>query len=380
MPATGPRIGISGSYGGYNLGDEAILAGILRPLRVELDADVVVFSRDPEDTRRRHGVAAVAARTMSRDESREVVRGLDLLILGGGGILFDEEVPAFLREVNLAHELGVPVVVYAVSAGPLRDPDQRTAVRDALNRCAAVTVRDRPGQRLLQEIGVGQPVVLTADPALLLEAAPLPADALRREGLDHGRRLVGISVREPGPAAPDIDVAHYHGLLADAADYVVDRFDADVVFVPMERKKSDVQQSHAVVAEMNEAQRATVLKGEYGAAELLALVGNLDFAIGMRLHFLIFAALQGVPFVALPYASKVSGFLDDLEVASAPLAGLGAGTLIAHIDRSWDRRAELRARIAERLPALQVRACETHRIVARVLASRGLPPARSEAC
>src|SRR5690242_19592473 len=113
-PTRKPRIGISGSYGGLNLGDEAILESIAAHLREELGAEIVVFSRDPEDTKRRHGVEAVPVRTMTKDESREVVDRLDLLILGGGGILYDGEAQIYLREVELAHELGVPVMVYAI--------------------------------------------------------------------------------------------------------------------------------------------------------------------------------------------------------------------------------------------------------------------------
>jgi hypothetical protein len=33
---------------------------------------------------------------------------LDLLLLGGGGPLFDGEAPVFLREVRIAQRLGVP--------------------------------------------------------------------------------------------------------------------------------------------------------------------------------------------------------------------------------------------------------------------------------
>jgi polysaccharide pyruvyl transferase WcaK-like protein len=87
----------------------------------------------------------------------------------------------------------------------------------------------------------------------------------------------------------------------------------------------------------------------------------------MRLHFLIFAALQSVPFVALPYASKVQGFLEDLDIPMPPLKDVTTGGLIAHIDRAWDRQGEIRQRIVERLPAVQERARQTNRIVVRTL-------------
>jgi polysaccharide pyruvyl transferase CsaB len=319
----------------------------------------------------RHGVDAVAVRSMTRDESREEVRGLDLLVFGGGGILYDEEVQIYLREVNLAHELGVPVMVYAVSAGPLNEPHNRKAVREALNRCAVVTVRDRHGQRLLQDVGVEVPMKVTADPALLLEPREFPEETWKREGLEHAKRLVGFSVREPGPAAPDLDIEHYHALVANAADFVVDRLDADVVFVPMERARVDVQHSHAVIGKMRQATRAAVLKGEYTSGELLALFSRFEFAIGMRLHFLIFAARQNVPFVSLPYASKVEGFIQELEMPSPPAFGeLNAGTLLAHIDRSWDFREQLRERIKKNLAALQARALETEGLLRDLLAQR----------
>lgn len=349
-----PRIGITGSYGGLNLGDEAILHSIVQSLR--RDADLVIFSRDAADTRKRHKTKTVAVRSLTMEQSREVVARLDVLVFGGGGLLFDEEAELFLREVRIAHELRVPVVVYGISAGPLRKPHVREAVREALEHCAAITVRDRHGLQLLQDIGVKKPVQLTADLALLLEPTPLPKLALRYEGLVGDRRLVAMSVREPGPAAPDLDVDHYHALVANAADFVIDRFDAQVVFVPMERRHVDIQHSHAVMSRMQHAHRATVLKGEYTPAQMCALLGHFEFAIGMRLHFLIFAALVGVPFVSLPYASKVSGFIEDLNLPAPPLTELNAGTLLAHIDRSWDFRAKLRESIAKHLPPLQERA------------------------
>jgi polysaccharide pyruvyl transferase CsaB len=372
MPQTVPyRVGISGSYGGWNIGDEAILEGIVKELRRSISAEVTVFSRDPEDTANRHAVErAVPARDLSREEVRADIARLDALIIGGGGILFDNEAEVFLREASIAQELDVPVVIYAVSVGPLSSRATRERLTDCLERAAVVTVRDRHSRQLLEQFGVRREIVVTADPALLLEPEPLPAEALEREGLVKGHTLIGLSVRESGVAAPDLDEGHYHQLLADAADYMVYRYGADLLFIPMERRVQDLQQSHAVVSKMARAEHATVLKREYTAGQLLSLIGQLDFAIGMRLHFLLFAALQRVPFVALSYAGKVAGFLEDLEMQIPPVQDIRAGQLIARIDRSWDERQELRTHIEAHLPALRERARTTNRLLVDVLQRR----------
>lgn len=365
------RVGISGSYGGMNLGDEAILQSMIGQLRAEGPVEITVFTRNANDTRRRHRVEhAVEARNLSRNEIMHEIRRLDLFLLGGGGILYDADVRSYLREPLLAHECGVPVMTYAIGAGPLEGAAAQEAVRDCLERAAALTVRERNAARVLEEAGIKRDIAVTADPALLLDPEPVPPRSLEEEGL-HGRHpIVGMSVREPGGAAPDLDEQVYHGLLANAADFIVDRFDADIVFVPMERSVLDTQHSHAVIARMLRAQRANVLKGTYTSGELLSLMSRFSFALGMRLHFLIFAALQGIPFVALPYASKVSGFLGDIGVAAPPLELVNAGRLIAYLDHCWDNREEMRQHIAAALPPLKTRARETHRIAMELLRRR----------
>jgi polysaccharide pyruvyl transferase CsaB len=365
------RIGISGSYGGMNLGDEAILEGILGELRASLPAEVTVFSKNPSDTLARQKVErAINPRSLTRKEITPEIRRLDLLVLGGGGILFDGEVDAYLREVLIAHELGVPVLVYAISAGPLARRESRLAVRDALNAAPStvITVRDRLGLRLLEDVGVAKEVQLAADPAFLLEPQELPEAALKAEGVLLEGHVVGFSVREPGPAAPDIDPEQYYALLANAADFVVERFDAEVVFVPMER--FDVQHSHAVVAHMRFPERAEILRRRYSSRQILDLMGRFDFVVGMRLHFLIFAALRGTPFAPLPYASKVSGLLEDLGMDTPPLETIGIGQLIGRIDRKWDTREEIRRSVGERVPALRERARLPNRALVELLRRR----------
>lgn len=362
------KVGISGSYGGMNLGDEAILQSIICQLRKAIEVEFTIFSRNPEDTQKRYPVErAVGARSLSINEVKPELERLDLLILGGGGLLYDKDVKHYLREVKIAKDQGIPVMLYGISAGPLKDFSSQKLVCDVLNTVDAITVRDRASQRLLESIGVQKEITVTADPAFLLQEESVSEETLLKEQIEDKRKLVGMSVREPGAAAPNLDENKYHSLLANAADFIVDRLDTDIIFIPMERKNRDMQHSHAVISQMLQPQRANVLKGDYTPGQLLSIMSHLHFAVGMRLHFLLFAALQKVPFVALPYATKVKGLLEDLDMKMPPIQLVNAGRLISHIDFSWDRQEQIRSQIVEKLPSIKRRSQESTRIALGVL-------------
>lgn len=363
-----PTVGIIGSYGGLNIGDEAIFTCIVNELRNAVPGvEIVVFSRDPAYTRDHYEVERViAARQLTREEVKPEVERLDLLLLGGGGILYDEEAHNFLREVRLAQQLGVKTFAFALGAGPLESSETRHIVKETLNNMNGITVRELQSKQLLEEVGVEQDITLTADPALLLTPETFTEEMLVHEGINPERPLVGFSVREPGGAAPGLDESAYHKLLGDAADFVAHRFDADLVFVPMEQV--DIRHAHQVIAQMTAAARASVLKGDYTPEQILGLTQRFELAIGMRLHFLIFAAISHVSFLALPYASKVTGFLRALGLPEQNMVQEGrAGPLLATIDQLWDLRRERQAELARKVPELQERARETMRLAAHVL-------------
>lgn len=367
------KIGITGSYGGMNLGDESILETIIAQLRESLPSvEIVVFSKNPEDTLKRHNVQkSIAVQELLRKEAADEIKRLDLLVFGGGGIIYDRDIKNYLREVEIAHAVGVPVVVYAISGGPLNDSENRKLVVKHLNLAAAVTVRDKPSMKLLEEVGVKKKIILTADPALLLKPSDVPEDLIKREGLDQPYKHIGFSVREPGPAAPDLDIEHYHTLLANTADFMVARLDAGIYFVPLEQKIHDAQHSHAVISRMRHANRATVLKGEYSASQLLTVIKYFDFCVGMRLHFLIFSAVRGVPFAALPYAGKIHGFLQEFDIPAPPLREITAGDLIAYVDKLWDVQGNIKEKISQKITELQNRARMTNDIVLEILKNPG---------
>ncbi|WP_119730631.1 polysaccharide pyruvyl transferase family protein [Thermomonospora amylolytica] len=352
-----PTIGLLGSYGGLNLGDEAILECVLSCLRHHRPAGrPVVFSRNPEHTRAHHRVAAtVAWQRVGREHVRGSIRRLDGLVLGGGGIIYDGEAGGYLRLVRDAQEHGIPTFAYAVGAGPLRDAEDRRIVREVMNDLTDLTVRDEESKLVLEDAGVTRTITVTADPAMLMEPEPFTREMLRDEGVPPDARLIGMSVREPGRAAEHLDVDSYHALLGEVGDFLVRRLDAHLLFVPMEA--DDVRHSHAVLSHMTAARHGRILHGQYRPAQILGLARHLDLAVGMRLHFLIFMALAGVPFLPLPYAGKV---FDFAQVVGAPaLTGVArseAGPLLAEVDRLWDEHADRMPVLRERVAALRERA------------------------
>lgn len=355
-----PTVGVLGSYGGRNVGDEAILTIILRSIRAgRPDGRVVLFSRNPDHTCRHYAeVEVVGWEGVSRDRVADALRRLDVLVVGGGGILYNTEARRYLRLVRAAQELGVPVFLYAVGAGPLTDEIDCAMAREALAAADEVTVRDEESKLVLEETGVTRPITVTADPALLLEPEVCGAQMLRDEAVPQGVRLVGMNVREPGRATEHLDVEGYHHLLAHVGDFLIRRLDAHVVFVPMER--DDVRHAHAVVSHMSAADRCRVLNGHHRPEQVLDLVGQLDLAVGMRLHFLIFAALAGVPLLPLPYAGKVFDFAQ--RIGAPALLGVdreAAGLLLAEVDRLWDERSVRMVEITERTAAVRAEAAET---------------------
>ncbi|WP_435124710.1 polysaccharide pyruvyl transferase family protein [Micromonospora tulbaghiae] len=376
---TGPTIGVLGSYGGRNLGDEAILTGLLDDLRRhEPNARIIVFSRNPAHTALAHPeVEAVPWEGVSRVDSSPVLNQLDLLILGGGGILYDKEARRYLRVVRVAQERGLPLITYAVGVGPLTDTLDSGMVRETLAQAVEVTVRDQESRMVLEEAGLVNPITVTADPAFLLEPEEFPQQWLREEGVPAGSRLVGLSVREPGRAAERLDVDGYHRLLAQIGDFLVHRIDAYVLFVPMER--DDIRHSHGVLSHMTAADRGRILHGDYRPAQILGLMRHFDLAVGMRLHFLIFAAMMGTPFLPLPYAGKVFDLAQRLGVPA--LRGVEReveGPLLAEVDRLWDERAARADETARRVAEVCEQARGTSQVTRSVLDSiraRTLTPA-----
>ena len=275
------RVLLSGYYGYGNVGDEALLAGLLAGLR-DRGMQPVVLSGDPAGTRALHDVRAV-------DRYRGLpaaVVACDALVSGGGGLLQDvssgRSLSYYLSVIRLARWLGKRVVVYGQSVGPLSGAGRRRVGRALTG--VPTAVRDAPSAALLSELGIESERV--ADAALLLQPPERPAAA-------------GPVMLVPRAKHDDLNAA-----LLEAGRLL---------------RAQAVPVAVVTLHEHEDADAAARLSEGLGAARLsaathreaLARIATARYVLSARLHGLIFAAVAGVGFAGLVYDPKVAGFLAD---------------------------------------------------------------------
>ena len=340
--ASSRRVTIVGYYGFRNAGDEVILTAMLRDLRQRPDLNITVASAAPRETAETYGVASFLwSDTRALMTS---VESADLVIVGGGGLFHDGfgfDPDAFLTDqqtgiayytapVFLAALSRRPVMLYAVGAGPLLSEQGKLFTRIAGQLATAITVRDEASRDVLRGLGLAEnKIVVTADPAF-----SFAADGGNTHTPPGTNPVVAVSVRHWDR---DIAPAFWERELAHALDLIVERRDADVLFVPFQRLEGQPEDDAAVACRvrklMRRADRASLAAHALGPEAILATLRNCHAVLGMRLHSVILGLCAGLPVVALSYEPKVGQ-----AMARAGLA-----------DRTVDLRALDAARLADLL-------------------------------
>lgn len=310
------KIVISGYYGFANAGDEAMLTAIIKLLRSrEKDVQLTVISGNPDETSKKHDVESI--HRFAFLDIISAIKNCDLFLSGGGSLLQDvtskRSLMYYLFIIYLGTFFSSKVMLYAQGIGPINSVFMRKLTKYVCSKADLITVRDKDSLYEIKRIGIpASKVELTADAVLTLprEGKVVGKKILGELGIPTDKMLIALAVRK----WQEDDA--YLLELAKAADVLAGAQNAHIVLVPLQYPV-DVNACERVADFMADKSVATVLDVNCSTEEYLSVMSNFDLLIGMRLHALIFAAVMGVPFVAVSYDPKIDGFVKDVDGISA---------------------------------------------------------------
>jgi len=355
------RILLSGYYGSGNVGDEAVLESMVQEFKRRVaDIEMVVISASPELTTEFYQVKSIHRYNLIKI-LREMLKA-DIFV-SGGGTLFQDSTSSrsfwyYLGLILLAKVLRKKTAVFAQGFGPLRKNINQKVARLVLNRVDFITLRDDESYRRLKEIGVKKPPILvTADPSFML-APPGPLEGkkiLSLEGIPMDRPLIGVSIRSlPRQAALEERVSK---ALAESLDQMVRKFNCQPVFMLLHCPE-DIREANAVINLMQE--KSSVVFRICHPKEIISLISRFDLLIGMRLHALIFAAMNGVPMLGISYDPKVESFMKFIDQPCFSLdESINADSIIEKIEAIWSARENIKADLKKKQKGLHDNAALT---------------------
>lgn len=359
------KIGLFDHMGYGNLGDAATQEALIANIKKRLpEAELVGFSLNPEDTRRRHGITSysitywhpglnnpeasgvagqgtvprlkaifknipvlskVARRILHfmREvrhlaRSFKVLRSLDSLIIAGGGQLGElwrgpwshpYNVFKFSLLTKLANR---KLVILNVGAGPLKSRLGKAFVKWSIELADYVSLRDVESQALIQSVGVKCKAQVFPDSVYALEVAKGEAAA----SIKPARPLVGINpigFCDPRVWLKTDQAAYLHYLDKVAAfsswllshDYRLRIFSGEAsvdVYALQDLKQR-------LMGDLSPADiDKTFIPPSESVIALLDEMSRMDFIVTSKFHGVVFSHLLAKPVIALSYHNKI----DDL--------------------------------------------------------------------
>lgn len=340
--APAKRIAIIGNYGAGNLGDECILEAIVDS---HPQCEFTVFAGHPHKVNAENAnltdkahLFPLGLRSWLRGKLFSSIRSLrqsDQVILGGGGLFQDMyRLAPFIWgwQFLWCRMFGKPVFIYGTSVGPLNSYFGKKITRWVYNKAAGVTVRDTRSKEILIQLGIpAEKIQVTSDPVFLLND---------RDTDQVSKNSFLISLR-PIPQNQDQLLETMDQLIP----FIENELNGEVKFVQMQ--KATFEDDITIFDELRKKHHHISVITPNSTAELEFLMNRAQMAIGMRLHFLLFALKKNVPTIALKYGHKIQDMFQKLGLDErlVETSEVNFEELKAHVLHVLENKNEIRQHI-----------------------------------
>ncbi len=295
---------IIGNYGAGNLGDDAILGGILRDLKeisykgeiMIMHGGVVSSDKIYQDYKKVPFIpAGIRSRFNFKQKNAAIaaIKRADMVIFGGGGLFVDSEswkAPyIWYKQAEWCRKLNTTYICYAQSIGPLKYKISKYWARKTFRFAKDILMRDEQSLMQINKWGIDKAIQGT-DPAFSY-LATLPK-------LQKTNDLL-ISIRNWG----SFSIHRAFDIIKPICEFA-EKNDLKPLLLSMDMatndEKTDLKSLGLDILTPNSVEEA------------FQAISKASLVVAMRLHVNIFALFAESPLISLSYSSKVKSFLKSL--------------------------------------------------------------------
>ena len=340
-------------FGCNNIGDEAILAGVIEILRRNFkDCKITVSTGTPQETASLLHVETVPLYGFKQEYPLSGLiphlKQCDAFVWAGATGLSDypQMGISILRQ---AQHLGLKTVVWAVGMDSQLNPaffklagkklflskvlntlafnkinfthiieekiirQMKNMIASTLFNCGLIICRDPESQQALMDCSPKLPVTVGADSALIFNNPNLNdlshLDAIIQENLMGNYEKIGFCI------SAQRQISNTESLI-NSMDKLLESPNRRMFFIPM-NPRTDFCLMKELRNRMRNKDRSFLMENCEQPKHVLALVSKCSVVVSSRLHLLILSANTGTPIVGISRGSKIDNFLAQFELKSA---------------------------------------------------------------
>jgi polysaccharide pyruvyl transferase WcaK-like protein len=294
---------IYGGYGTGNIGDEAILSGLLKTISYD---EIIVFSSNPHETAALHKVRA---------EKTNIKPFLlcDDLIIGGGELFQDGMAWKFSLATILAKILAKNVRVVGIGVD-VSNPIEKVLTSLSLKFADEISVRDKRSFKNLVSMGLSpNKIKLVTDFVFYLKPEQLEPTEETQFFLEKhdllSNKFVVIFLRSKNPETDKRLLAFFKNVIINLAQ---SNSSLRILLVPLSKHPNSLRDDDRIIIQRLkdnvESNFLIVFDKQLDPSSLLYLISKADLVISTRLHPLIFSEITNTKAIAIPLFPKIRSF------------------------------------------------------------------------
>jgi len=245
-----------------------------------------------------------------------------------------------------------PIVVFPNSVGPFRTWLGRFMARISLSNVDLILLREPDSYLLLKGLKIKTPTFITSDIAMLFEA-----EGTKTSQPPLARPAIGISPGIYAASLPDSAQWEYVIAHSKVLDYLIEKYDINVFFLPHEVTGSsydDLRFCNAILQNMRQKDKGKIIITKK-LEEFKNYIGQLDLLVTSRMHPAVMACSDKVPTTMIVYDHKQTGFFRQLGLDSCTIDinQVTYEELLSKVEFVWNNRQNIKEQLTLEIPILQ---------------------------